>query len=327
MHNFCTLFDSRYLTRGIALYESLKRHCPSFRLYIFAFDDLTRQLLTRLALPGVTVIPLEEFEDTELLKVKPTRTHAEYCWTSTSSAILYILERYGAERCTYLDADLCFFGSPQVLLDEMKDASILITEHRYTKRYDKSKKSGKYCVQFICFRNDPRGMEALRWWRERCLEWCYARVEDGKFGDQKYLDDWTTRFPGVHVLEHLGGGVAPWNVQQYVPHEPDGRLRATERSSGREFDVIFYHFHYVRFYTNGLIDLGRRLLSKSVMRIFYRPYLRELELMKKRVRQIDSSFDPHGAVEWRRTWKSPILYLWRRLNGTYNIVSLNEPYD
>jgi hypothetical protein len=59
------------------------------------------------------------------------------------------------------------------------------------------------------------GMAVLNWWRDRCIEWCYARSEEGKFGDQKYLDDWTTRFDSVHVLEHLGGGIAPWNVQQY----------------------------------------------------------------------------------------------------------------
>ena len=53
------------------------------------------------------------------------------------------------------------------------------------------------------FRNDPNGLDALRWWTERCLEWCYSEPEH--FGDQRYLQEWPTSRPGVHVLRHPGG--------------------------------------------------------------------------------------------------------------------------
>lgn len=291
---------------------------------MFAFDQKSDRILRALRRPHLTVVSMAEFEDQELLRVKNIRSRVEYCWTCTPSIILHVLERFGADRCTYLDADLWFYADPSVLLDEMGNNSVLITEHRYTARYDKSRKSGKYCVQFISFRNDDNGLTALRWWRDRCNEWCYARIEDGKFGDQKYLDDWTTRFDGVHVLQHRGGGLAPWNIQQYSLKPSDSGFTITETASGREFDLIFYHFHYVRYYSNGLVDLGRRTLSKPVLDHLYKPYMRELDRLKSFVRKMDSSFDPHGAGEWTVTWKSPLLFLWRTMNGTYHVYSLKE---
>ena len=78
------------------------------------------------------------------------------------------------------------------------------------------------------FKNDRSGREALEWWRERCLEWCYNRHEDGKFGDQKYLDDWVERFKNVRVINNIGVGVAPWNVNSYE------LIRSEERRVGKE---------------------------------------------------------------------------------------------
>jgi hypothetical protein len=324
MYNFCTLFDSNYSSRGLTLYRSLEKVCDNFHLYIFAFDDRSFAVLQKLDLRKATIISLKEFEDAELLRVKPTRSRAEYCWTSTSSTILYVLEKYTVDMCTYLDADMMFFESPKALFDEMGDDSVLITEHRYSPRYNKEALSGKYCVQFVSFRNNEQGLGVLRWWRERCIEWCYARFEEGKFGDQKYLDDWTTRFTSVHELQHLGGGMAAWNVQQYDVFEKNGKLFGKEKISGHEFPVIFYHFHYLRFLNKDRIELGRRLLSDSVLRLLYVPYLIELEKAKREFALIDSSFDPHGTGIYEYSMKSLVLFIYRKVFTIYHIYPLKN---
>lgn len=71
--------------------------------------------------------------------------------------MLYVLDHYDVDSCTYIDADLYFFSSPQILIDEVGDNSVMITEHRYTEKYDQTKTSGKYCVQFVFLRtiNEP----------------------------------------------------------------------------------------------------------------------------------------------------------------------------
>ncbi|MEW6470160.1 MAG: glycosyl transferase [Bacteroidota bacterium] len=292
MFNFCTLFDSFYLTRGLAMYRSLEKVCDNFHLYIFAFDDKSYELLNKLALRKATIIPLKEFEDDRLLAVKPGRSKAEYCWTCTPSTILYVIEKFGVPSCTYLDADLYFYQDPGVLFEEMGDRSILLTEHRYPPRFNRTASSGIYCVQFITFVNDKNGMEALRWWRDACIAWCYDRYEDGKFGDQKYLDDWLQRFKGVHVLQHLGGGLACWNVEQYPLISRKGnRILFRDKAANSEFEAIFYHFHHVRFFLNDIVDLGWRHPTMPVVEQLYAPYIIELQEIEREVKRVDPAFD------------------------------------
>ena len=63
---------------------------------------------------------------------------------------------------------------------------------------------GRFNVGMVSFRNDVAGLACLSRWREKCIEWCYDRVEDGKFADQGYLDDWPTEHEGVVVLDMQG---------------------------------------------------------------------------------------------------------------------------
>lgn len=306
MYNYCTLFDSNYVTRGLAMYESLKKHSDNFHLFIFAFDERANILLKKLELDNVTVISLAKFEDEALLSIKSTRSAGEYCWTCTPSVIKYAIETYSLESCTYLDADLYFFANPSILIDEMGEKSVLITEHRYTLKYDQSATSGIYCVQFMVFKNSEYGMEVLNWWRDACITWCYARYEDGKFGDQKYLDDWTKRFQCVHVLKHLGGGVAPWNIQQY------------KYESGI-FDIVFYHFHGFKFLENNKIELGNYRLRESDLAFLYKPYLECLEKMKENIGTLDTMYDYHGSI--KSTIKCTIILrnIKRWFKGVYNV--------
>jgi hypothetical protein len=239
----------------------------------------------------MTVISLHEFEDEELLKIKPTRTRGEYCWTCTSSTILYVLNHYAVDHCTYLDADIYFFSSPQPLIDEMGNSSVLITPHRYTPKYDQGWKTGIYCVQFVTIKKDTPGLTVLNWWRNACLEWCYNRFEDGKFGDQKYLDNWPDQFEGVHVLKHLGGGVAPWNMQQYTFKEENRKLKGQVLENGQTFDVLFFHFHSLMFVTPEYFSPRPYYQCEdSVISLLFNPYIKEIQSIRKqyiRIRKME----------------------------------------
>lgn len=313
MNYYCTLFDSNYLTRGLVMYQSILETAEDFHLYVVCFDNIAFKILQQLALVNVTLISLAEFETEVLLAVKNTRTRGEYCWTCTPHIIRYILDEFQLPELTYLDADLYFFQKPSVLLEEFRETNkdVMITEHRYTPVYDQSRTSGMYCVQFVTFRRSEKGLVVLQWWQDRCTEWCYARYEDGKFGDQKYLDDWLTQFDCVHVLQHLGGGIAPWNIQQY---------KVDQGPQVNNTDVVFYHFHGLKWFNHDRFDLGDYTLSPQTKEILYRPYICALRQALKLVQENENSSFARGIQTESYSWKNLIRRLRRKIKGEYNVI-------
>jgi len=288
------------------MYNSLEEQCADFHLYIFAFDTHCYDVLCKLNLANATIVSLPEFENKDLLAVKGDRTAAEYCWTCSSSTIKYCLETYSLDHCTYIDADLLFFSDPTVLYNEMGEKSVLITEHRYTPCYDQSATSGIYCVQYMTFKNNPEGMQVLNWWIDACLDWCFNRMEDNKFGDQKYLDDWKTRFDCVHVSSHLGAGVAPWNVQQYSFKTNSKKYaEGTELESGNRFKLVFYHYHGFKYSLNNSYKLcpEEYQLASNPIKFIYRPYVKALSVAEFMVKAVSRETKTHAVtndIEWVR---------------------------
>ena len=284
------------------MYNSLLRQEADFHLYIFAFDDPCYALLRKLDLPNATVISLHEFETPELLAVKGSRTPGEYCWTCTSFTIWHCIHTFALDHCTYLDADLLFFANPKVLTDEMGEKSVLITAHRYSPQYDQSENSGVYCVQFVTFKHTKEGLAVLDWWMKACLEWCYNRFEDGKFGDQKYLDDWTERFAGVHVLEHPGGGIAPWNAMDYACEDVHGEV-LIQKADAVKVPLVFYHFHDFRYCVDGSFRLTAEQyrLPDDTIRLVYSTYIKALSAAESRILLADATAVFHEkpmALKW-----------------------------
>lgn len=297
IYHFCTYFDRNYLTRGLALYESLVRHCQRpFILWILCFDDETYAILSHLNLAGIRLISRQEFEvgDEELLSVKLERSQVEYYWTCTPSLPLYVLEHAPkVEVITYLDADLYFFSDPQPIYDEFGDGSILIIEHRYAPEHaHQAASSGIYNVGVMAFRRDENGLACLQWWRERCLEWCYVRVEDGKFGDQRYLDDWPQRFPGVVVLQHSGAGLAPWNLTNHDIGFGRQGIQVDDEP------LVFFHFHGFKFVSANLVEpvsSGYALSAGQAVALFL-PYAHALRRAAKQAqRPCRDGFIPTGS--------------------------------
>ncbi|HEX7276983.1 MAG TPA: hypothetical protein VF244_06370 [Acidimicrobiales bacterium] len=273
---FCTYFDVNYLSRGLALYESLRATVPGdFTLDVLCLDDEAERRLRQRALPGVRLTRLVDLEaaDPELLATKGTRSKIEYIFTAGPAFMRHLFDREPSlDLLTYLDSDLYFFSSPEPLFKEAEaaDAATVIVGHRFPPRLRHLEETGRYNVAWVSFRRDPDGLACLAYWRAACIEWCHDRVDGDRYADQKYLDEFPRRFSRVHVLQHPGADVAPWNLTTSPVREVDGRFLIGDEP------LIFFHFQGLKMPLPWLVDLhlgpyGEK--STPAIRKLYERYL------------------------------------------------------
>lgn len=284
--HFATYFDSRFLPQGLALYRSLEKHNSAFVWWVLCLDDETCRVLERLALPHARLVRLSELEcaDPALRDTKSNRLTYEYYWTCGPAFLGYLLAREPSiEHLAYVDADIHFFGDTSVLSDELGDGNILLHEHLARREADDPRAGGRFNVGVMLFRRSPETLDCLHRWREQCLAWCYDRHEEGRFGDQAYLDDWPAQFNGVMVARHPGLGMAPWRVTDAAL----SRVGSKVQVSGQP--LIFYHFSKVRRLHRFAYQLHdwrfhRHPMTTVVRYGIYAPYVRALYAAEREIR-------------------------------------------
>lgn len=289
---YCTYFDKNYLIKGLSLIESLNKHEKrDFQIFVICLDEITRVIINKLNLPNTSTIPLHDIEQRNmpLLEAKKNRSLVEYYWTLTPIIIQSILGKYPfIDILTYLDADLFFCSTPDPIMDELGTNSVLIHEHRFSPEQAFLQKYGKYNVGLLCFRHDTNGLEVLKWWSERCIEWCYARLENGKYGDQLYLDTWPETFDGVAVLKNIGAGMAPWNHIQYtISQDETGNIFVND------VPLVFYHFHSLTFVEPNILIpsiFTTNPLTLDLLNYCFVPYANKLHESINQVREVIPDF-------------------------------------
>src|SRR5262249_20022465 len=108
------------------------------------------------------------------------------------------------------------------------------------------------------------------------------------FGDQKYLDQWPSTYPGVVTARHKGVGVAPWNVGNYrFRLERDAVLVDDEA-------LVFYHYSGFRPLRSWLFETGLghwgHSMNRTLKHHVYLPYVRELRAAQSLVRQVNGNW-------------------------------------
>jgi hypothetical protein len=244
-----TMCDLGFLPQALVLHRSLARHGAGPPLRVLALDRESREELEHQAGPGLSVVGVEELEanDPEVAALRSRRPWREYCWTLTPAFCASAMDvlQPGAEL-VWLDADMAFYTHPRALVHELGEDSVLLVPHRYDRPYPTSALPqqlaewyGYYNGGTLVLRNDVVGRAAAARWRERTIEWCHSRVEPGRYGNQRYLEELVGQ-AGVRVSASQEVGVAPWNASsRSIGGTPDAPT-----ADGRP--IVFFHFQSLR---------------------------------------------------------------------------------
>lgn len=301
---FCTLFNSKYLDRGLVLYESLEATNADFKLYILCMDDLCADILEKQKRDRIIPIKLSEFETQELVSIKGTRSFSEYCWTCTPLLIRYVIEEKKESICTYIDADMFFYNNPDILFDEMKSAgkSVMFVPHNFAERLaGKEKEVGMYCVEFNPFTQSEDSMRVLNEWIDCCIKSCSLERDGVTFGDQKYLDRLAVKYSNIHICSNKGAGVAPWNIDNYSLRNNEFFYNNTRLSC-----LVFYHFQGLIF-ENGLVITDIPIKSRvdsDLVKMLYVTYIDKLVTKRK---QLNQFYDLDFSVNYSSRFKNQVL--------------------
>jgi hypothetical protein len=275
-----TQFDSSYLSRAIMMIKSIRAFDSEIELAVICYDILSMRYCDSISKQYNLIvyfdkdIPIQGLSTEVILN----RSRAEYIWGRKSEIACFLLETHKVSFICYVDADIYFFQPPSKILDKQHQFDMSFLSHdfvKYENNFVSSHIAGHWSAQWVFFKNSSLGKVYSKMWSSMCGFWCGENPEDGRYGDQKYLEYFQAN-EGVFGIEK-SGGCGPWNVNQYAFD-----------------DIIFYHFHGFRLLPrSNYFQIGPyRIAIEHIQRIYW-PYLSELislnnELNNIGIKSLDS---------------------------------------
>lgn len=287
MLHFVTNSNSTYIIKAACLIQSFLDHQKEGRLWFCAMDQEAENTIRKLNFPNVTVFSARDLENTELLSVKLTRSEKEYSQTCKPAALEHVLNAVNTDDWVlWIDADMMFLSDITAALPT-KNASVLITPHHYSAQFKKFEDSVGYInTGFVGFRKDLQGKAALEWWKKSCLDWCGLTPEKNRYTDQKYADEFRTRFDRVVEIKHLGINTAPWNSF-------DKKISQHNNTVFIENDpILLFHYQGFRQITASIFDIyaDETIRVPSTLRsLIYAPYAKEMQKNSNKIIGLNKS--------------------------------------
>ncbi len=255
-NNIAVVFDKNYIIKALALYESALLFVPNPKFWFLCMDKEALEMVACLKLNGVEAREVSDIGDLELLAVRDTRSIGEFAMSSKAAWLRYILNNGNLseeDMLIFIDADILFYSSAESVIEKCRsNGSITITHHKFSKDKEPNGEiAGQYNSGLIFFRPDLTSRTCIEEWRKQCIDWCYLYLDNGRHGDQRYLNDWPQKYPSVYILPDKGVNVGTWSIKRF-----DISLDKTSHFQIDEDPLVCYHFHGLKIYLqNGKVKM------------------------------------------------------------------------
>lgn len=305
-----SVFDKNYLVRAVGLYESASAALPDAVFWFLCLDAESNSTLKKMSLKNMNIESVEEMNDRELNAVRASRTAGEFAYTA-KSAWLASIEKAGkftdGDVVIFADADIVFYPAMAKYLGSMPRFSIGICPHDFpAKEAHRAETHGHYNAGMVIYQIDSESRRCIAEWRRDTIAWCYARCEDGKFADQKYLDSWRSRYSGVKELKDPGMNLGPWNDRKHLPTQENGMFKIDGAP------LYSYHFHGLKIFFDGARVKPILIVTAPRYDAIYRDCADKLTRALAHIRRVEPNWS-HGFLSKPSTILSLKRWLVRQI--------------
>jgi hypothetical protein len=265
--------DINYLSRALALVESLRIYGETAPIYILCHDSISFEKLVSLNLKNLFPIKRDEMYALypQLKDSENNRSPLEfyYCF---SPFLLKYLEHLDYSDLIYLDSDLYFFDSLQEIKSLISDYEVGIVPHRFEPQDSHLEQYGIYNVGLVYIKNSRKALDVLEWWATSCISSTKLEVTPTSFGDQKYLNFFVNQGAKTQIFENSGHNAAPWNCSE-------AQVTSVGEIKIKGNPLRYYHFSglriYKRFATLGFTSYRKRP-NMQMRKLVYRRYIERI---------------------------------------------------
>jgi glycosyltransferase involved in cell wall biosynthesis/SAM-dependent methyltransferase len=237
----CTIIAKNYVAHARVLARSFAEHHPDGRLWVLVVDDYANHL-------NPDVEPFRLLSPADIGCDPFPRMACAYNVLELSTAVKPWLLRYvlaqGAQVATYLDPDICIYGSLERLVASAEEHGLVLTPHNAKAIPPDGERpsqvdiliAGVYNLGYISVASGPETEGLLDWWSDRLRRDCRIDPVYGYFVDQRWFDLAPGLVSDYAIVRDPEYNLAYWNVHSYEFTHGEGQYRVDGRP------LRFFHF-------------------------------------------------------------------------------------